>query len=291
VSLIFLTPFISSAEDASVTPIIPTYRPPALVTVNEKGEASLKNAVVFFITGKALYTRTYWGDSYVRWTIRTSERTDIIKKFGGQTDFSSIKVGDIINVEGTLAAGSDTLNIDSTMIRDLSQEMEKAGFSGKISGVDVPNGIFVMSTDSGKKVTVKTNSNTVIKKGVIYITLSKLNTGDTINFVDGVYHEPSQTITANNVDVFQTKTIFQPRNFEGKLKSLSGLELPITMVVTVAGVDYNFYLNEKASVLTAKRLAAKLQRFVLGDTVRLYGKIRETNLSEVDAEIVRNLDL
>ncbi|OHA31655.1 MAG: hypothetical protein A3B08_02475 [Candidatus Taylorbacteria bacterium RIFCSPLOWO2_01_FULL_43_44] len=286
-----LWPLNLIAQESAPVVVVPTYRPSATISVSDKGEASVKNAVVFFVSGKALYARTYWGESYVKWTIRINDKTDLIKKFGGKIEVGDTKVGHILDVEGPLVAGTDTLNITATVIRDLTLEMEKAGFSGKVVRANNGSNTFVVAVDSGKEVTVKVNSSTVIKKGAIYIPLSKIVYGDTILSVDGTYHEPTKTITANNVEVYQTKKIFEPKNFEGILKSISDTELPITAVVSIGGVDYDFYLGEKASILNAKRLNAKLQRFVVGDRVRLYGKIRETNLNEVDAEIMRNLDL
>ena len=115
-----------------------------------------------------------------------------------------------------------------------------------------------------------------------------ITAGDKILSVAGLYDYPSNTLTASNVEVFQSKTIFKPRNFEGTLKSISGTTLPVSLVVTVGSTDYTIYLNEKASVLKNNKKPTTLTRFVVGDTVRAYGSIRETNLTEIDAEIVRD---
>ena len=84
--------------------------------------------------------------------------------------------------------------------------------------------------------------------------------------------------------------MFAPRNFEGTLKSISGTTLPATLVVTVSGTDYTVYLAKTTVVLKKNRSAATLGRFVVDDTVRFYGAIRQANFTEIDAEIVRDLN-
>ena len=106
----------------------------------------------------------------------------------------------------------------------------------------------------------------------------------------GTYDYPTNTLTASSVDVYQSKSIFTSRNFEGTLKSICGTALPAVLTVTVGGTDYTAYLPDKSAVLKSNKSATSLTRFVVGDTVRLYGKIRQANLTEIDADTVRDLN-
>lgn len=90
--------------------------------------------------------------------------------------------------------------------------------------------------------------------------------------------------------MYQDKSIFVERNFQGTLKSVSTVVLPATLVVTVGATDYTVYLADSSSVLRNNRKPTTLSRFVVGDTVRFYGAIRETNFEEIDAEVVRDLN-
>ncbi len=243
------------------------------------------------ISGSTLYVRTYWGDAYIRWVIRSSNKTEFIKMFGGLSNISDLKVGHIINVQGMMVSGVDTLNVDASVIRDLSLENEDGTFSGKIISVDQASGSFSLISSEGKFIKVKVSSDTTIKKGAIYINISKLAVADRILSVIGSYHQPSETVNASQISVYQDSSVFIPRNFQGKLKALSGVSLPANFTLVVASKEYNVVMSDKVEVLSVKRQPAKLQRFLEGDTVRVYGKIRETDLNTIDAEIVRDLDL
>ncbi|MBV9159817.1 MAG: hypothetical protein JO019_04445, partial [Candidatus Kaiserbacteria bacterium] len=104
----------------------------------------------------------------------------------------------------------------------------------------------------------------------------------------GTYDYGSNTLAASALTIFQAKDVFVSKNFQGTLKALAGTNLPTTLTVTIDGVDYTVYLTAKTSILNNKKASVGLYRFAAGDTVRLYGKIRETNLSEIDAEVVRD---
>lgn len=269
---------------------LPTYRPPASVTISTDGNAKAENVVVFQIIGNTFFARTYWNEAYVKWTIRTASSTQMVKKYGGVANISDIAVGHILNVEGQLLSGADSLNLNATSIRDLSLQVEDGSFSGKVTKVDNGVGNFVMLTNSGLSITVKTGGIS-IKKGVIFIPLSKIVAGDKILSVVGNYTPADQTIVATNVEVYQTPSLFAPRNFEGKLKSVSGTNLPSSVVITVGSVDYTVVLPSNTVVLTAKRKNVSLGRFLVGDTVRFYGAIRPAEQTTVDAEVIRNLNL
>lgn len=270
---------------------LPTNKPSATISISDKGEVKVKNIVVFQIAGSTFFARTYWDQAFVRWTIRTNKDTNLVKRFGGNAKLSEIAVGDVLNVDGSLLSGADSLNINATFIRDMTLEKEDGSFAGKVTKVDAAASSFVMTADSGQTITVHMGNGVSIKKGVIFIPLSKVNPGDVAIFVSGSYHEPTQTIEATNVEIYQTPELFKAKNYQGTLKSLSGTDLPSTLVVAVGGADYNVVLNGKSQVLSANKKTSKLQRFVVGDKVRFYGSIREAEQTTIDAEVIRNLDL
>ena len=138
--------------------------------------------------------------------------------------------------------------------------------------------------------TVRVGASTPIKKGARSVLFTDIAVGDKVLSVSGTYDYETGVLTATALEIFQDKTIFTPRNFEGTLKSISGTTLPATLVVTVAGTDYTVYLAKGASVLKKNRSAATLGRFVVDDAVRFYGAIRQANFTEVDAEVVRDLN-
>lgn len=266
-------------------------KPPATISVSEKGEVKVKNAVVFHIISNTLFIRTNWDNAYIRWTIRTDNNTQIIKKFDGTASLSEIKVGHILNIDGNLVTGSESMDMKATFIRDLSLENEDGSFSGTVYNSDGGGKVLTLKTKNKKDITVTMDSDTVVKKGNININPSKIKTGDIVLGVSGIYHQPSETIKAKSIEIYQDKKVFAPRNFQGKLKSLSSTNLPTNAIVTVGSIDYTVVLGEKTQVLNNKKSNTKLNRFVEGDIVRFYGSIKEGAETTVDAEIIRNLDL
>ncbi len=288
--MLIISPSLVFGADIDIS-TLSTIKPPSTISISEKGDVVVKNAVVYMISGSTLFIRTYWDDAFIRWTIRVGDKTELIKKFNGSMKIADIKVGHVLNAEGTMISGADSLNINAKVVRDLNLEDENGKFSGVVSRANDGSNTFVLKTDSGKNLTIKVDGGTTIKKGARYITLSEVAYGDKVLSVEGIYHQPTESVKTNFVEIYQTKKTFEARNFEGKLKSLSGTSLPVVAVVTVDNVDYTFNLPINAEVLTNKRKVVSLQRYVIGDKVRLYGKIRDTNLTMVDAELIRNLDL
>jgi hypothetical protein len=84
---------------------------------------------------------------------------------------------------------------------------------------------------------------------------------------------------------------FNARNFEGKLKSVNNSgELP-TLVVSTEGKDYRVFLKKPLIILNKAKNPVSIKRYLEGDTVRVYGAIREAEEPIIDAEVVRNVDL
>ncbi|HEY9584369.1 MAG TPA: hypothetical protein VJI33_02210 [Candidatus Paceibacterota bacterium] len=270
---------------------LPTNLPNASITVAEDGVVKIKNAVVFQIAGSTFFARTYWGDSYIRWTMRTNNKTKIAKRFDGVANYSDLKVGHILNIDGELLSGADTLNIEASFIRDLSLENENASFKGKILKTDLGLANFTLQTDDGKILTVNTNGTTAIKKGLLSIQINNISTGDRILSVEGNYNQIKGVIVASSIEVYQDQSVFAPRNFQGTIKSLSGSVLPATFILVMKDREYNVVLAQNSPIMKANRSAADLKRFVDGDTIRVYGKIRDTDLNTIDAEVIRNMNL
>ncbi len=286
---VFTVPFWTFGEEQIDITNLP--KPPATVSVSEKGDVKIKNAVVFYIVSNTVFARTNWDNAYIRWTIRTDGNTKVIKRFDGVATLADIKVGHILELEGKLASGSEAMDLKATFIKDLSLENEDGSFSGTVSNVNNDGRNFTLKTKYNKNISVNVSSDATIKKGNITILSSKIKNGDVVLRLTGLYHQPSETIQAKTLEIYQDRAVFAPRNFQGKLKSLSANTLPSVATVTIGSVNYTFNLNEKTQVLNNKKANTKLNRFVEGDTVRLYGSLKEGIDNTADAEIIRNLDL
>jgi hypothetical protein len=137
---------------------------------------------------------------------------------------------------------------------------------------------------------VQIGTSTVIKKGARTIYLSEILKGDKILSVDGAYDYKTNVLSATNIQVYQDKSVFLTRNFQGTLKSISGTSLPVTAVINIDGINYDVYFANGSTVLNNAKAPTSLSRFVVGDTVRFNGTVREMNLSQIDATVFRDLN-
>ncbi|HEY4517486.1 MAG TPA: hypothetical protein VJI74_01185 [Candidatus Paceibacterota bacterium] len=258
--------------------------------ITANGKFSAKNLVVIQKAGtRNFFCRATWGNTFVRVTVLAHDETKITKNHGEVATGTDIHEGDLLDVEGTLVVGGESLQLNATSIRDFSLEQEQKTLSGTVQSTDQANNSFVLPNKTFGNTVVLLASST-IQKGARTITAGDVIKGNKILSAAGIYDYKTNTLSASHIEVFQDKSVFLPRNFEGKLKTLSGTALPITLSVTVGGVDYTVYLAAGGTILNKNRGAANLSRFVLGDTVRFYGSMRQTNLTEIDATVLRDLN-
>lgn len=249
-----------------------------------------KNLTVKQKSGTNLFTRANWGQAFVRITVLTASSTDIAKKHGEKMTVGEIKEDDVLDVDGKLSLAGDSIIVSASRIQDISEQRQSDTISGIVQGVDRGELSFTLPSRFFGTTKVILSASTPIQKGARSIQLDEISPGDKVLSASGIYDYATDSLTASSVEIYQDKSIFKEKNFQGTLKYKSGNALPITLTVTVDGTDYTVYLPEKSPVMKKNRSATSLLRFAEGDTVRFWGKIRETNFSEIDAELIRNLD-
>ena len=273
-------------------PAVALAAPASEIHINQDGKLTAKNVTVMQKSenGSTFFSRVAWGDIFLRLTILSAPSgvaATITKNNGGPAAYTDVKVGDILDVEGTLSPGADTLLIKATSVRDLSLNVESKDISGIIKTLNVPLNTLTLTDKKLGAITVVVPYN--IQKGARTITVGELAVGDKILSASGNFDYATKTFTADSMEVYQDKAVFEAQNFQGTLKSLSGTALPANAVVTVGKNDYTVYLPASAKVMSKNKAATTLQRYSAGDTVRLYGSIRQINLQEIDAGLIRNL--
>lgn len=273
-----LLPSIALAATVSEVHFAPdgTFTATAL-TVYQKAETN------FFV-------RATWGRSFIRITLVTNPSTVVTRSYGEPAKVDDIQEGHVLDVTGTLNFSGESINITPTKIRDTNLLSAGKNLSGTVKSVDMNARSFVLSNDTFGTTSIRMAEGAGIVKGVRTIYLGDLSVGDKVLSANGTYDYPTNTLSATYVSVYQTPSTFVPRNFQGKLKSLSGTDLPASMVVSVDGTDYRVFLSKDAAVLNRMRAETVLSRFIVGDIVRFYGAIRKADLSQVDAEVIRDLN-
>src|SRR3989338_965241 len=265
---------------------------PSDIHIKPDGTFSATNVVVYQKAGTSnFFSRVTWGDAYVRVTDLANKDTMITKAHGETATVGDIREKDVLDVEGRLSSGEGALIINAASIRDTSLQVESKTLSGTVVGVNPEQSSFILSNQMfGATTTVILSSSVPIQKGARAISLSDISSGDKILSVSGSYDYPKNAFSATSMEVYQDKTMFTARNFQGTLKSISGTILPATLTVEVGDTNYTVSVAADSSVLRNNRKPTTLSRFVVGDTVRFYGAIRETNFEEIDADIVRDLN-
>jgi ribosomal protein L19 len=263
---------------------------PLSLSIEDSGDTALHGARITQITGTTVFAVQYWELLPVRWVIRTSETTKYAHRFGNPIVFSQLSVGDFLSVEGSFSGTSDSLGVDAKSIKNWSVSTEGSSFEGKVSSLVDQSGVFILTLGDGNTVLVKPRSGAAVTRGVVRVGAGDVRAGDKIIEVTGVYNHLDRSLAADTIKIFQDAKKFAPRNFQGELVRIDATTLPTVIVVRVVGQEYTVYLSDKTEVLRKDKSKVRLERFVVGDTVRFYGRVREAEWTSVDAEVLRTLE-
>lgn len=261
------------------------------VNITRDGKVFISDAKVAQIAGSTVFARLYWGEAFIRFTIKTNSATKFTRATGEATTIAEIKEGNSLEVSGILDSGGNTLSIVATTIKNSSVQKEQALFFGDVAGIDFAKKQFTLNTKKAGLITVSAGATTQFIKGSRTLDLEHVKIGDYVMKVTGDYDLSTKTLAAKTVVTYVDSTIYAPKNFEGILDEISGTSLPTTLKVSINGTQYTVHLNEKTIIRKNDKSLVSLSRFLGGDTVRLYGAIREVDEPIIDAEIVRDLSL
>ncbi len=257
--------------------------------IDKDGNISVRQVKVIQIAGTSFYVRYYVGLAFLRILLKTDTNTKTFRRFGDEIALDQIAAGDTLNIEGKIESGADSLSVISSKITDFSNQKEITSFKGTIAGMGSTTESFILRTRNDE-LTIQTGSATQIRKGSRTINPDLVRNGDTVTDVVGTYDHTTKTIDANVVVIYIDKNIFVPRNFEGALKSISS-ENPPTLNVNTENKDYKVVLTGNTPILNKARKSISIKRYLEGDTIRIYGAIREAEEPIIDAQIVRNISL
>ena len=287
VTSIFVASTLVNAQALYTAPTVDTMQD---FHIDKDGYVKIAQAKVFQVSGTTFYVRYYVGLAFIRLIVKTEKSTKAYRRFGDEITLNQIYENDSINIEGKIENGSDTLSIIASKLTNFSNQKEVAGFKGIISGMGSTTGSLILTTQNQGTITVATDASTQIRKGSRIISIDLVRNGDHVTDTTGTYDHKTKTLDANVIVIYTDMSIYRERNFEGTLKEISGGNAN-TIIFNTEGVDYKIAPLEILEVMNKKRGPVSLKRFVAGDTIRVYGKIRETEEPIIDAEVIRNLNL
>ena len=123
------------------------------------------------------------------------------------------------------------------------------------------------------------------------VTFGHLRVGDGISNTSGDYNIASKTFAADSMTIYLNMDLFKPKLFIGKLAEVPTGAGATSIKVTIDNIVHTIVLNNKTLIIRENRGVAALARFVLGDTIRIWGTLREADEPVIDAEVVRNINL
>ena len=261
------------------------------IHVTKSGKADVSSAKVMQQAGSTFFARLYWGDAFVRFTIKTNSSTKFLRATGEATTIAEIKDGNLLDVSGELQSQSDTLTIIASSVKNSSVEKEQAVLSGTVTALNPSSQQFTLNNKERGFVTVKTATSTQFIKGNRSLDLEHIRIGDRITKTSGDYDIPSRTLVANSVTTYVNPALYKPRLFIGKLTETPSSTETTTIKVSVSDTLFSVFLGNNTEILRNNRSTTTIQRFIKGDTIRIYGTRREIDEPTIDAEVVRNINL
>lgn len=259
------------------------------LAIGQDGSFSGKNLTIIQKSGGTIFARATWGKAFIRMTILTDASTTVAKEYGGVASVNDIVSGDVIDVGGALSSNAESIFLTATTIRDRALISEGKTIAGSVQSPNASAQTFALTDPSLGAVTVSVSSSTDIVKGQRSIGFAELARGYKVLAGTGVYDFSTRVFAASSLTVYQDPSLFQPRNFQGSLTAMSTTS-PATLTVQSGATTYSVYLSPNVSIVNKNRAASTLNRFVIGDTVRIWGALRKSDLTQVDASVVRDLN-
>lgn len=260
--------------------------------IDRQGNISVSQAKVMQISGTTFYVRYYVGLAFIRILVKTDTSTKVYRRFGDEIMLRDIVANDTINIEGKIESGADSLSVIATKITNLSNQKEILSFKGAITAASVGEtaGNFVLTDKNQNTFIINTGTTTQIRKGNRIIPPNLVRIGDRVIDTVGTYDHTTNTLDATVLVLYIDPKIFKPRNFEGTLKSVPSGS-PLSFTYGTEGKTYTVVLKDNVAILSKAKKNISVKRYLEGDTVRVYGAIREAEEPLIDAEVIRNLNL
>ncbi|OHA18592.1 MAG: hypothetical protein A2664_03055 [Candidatus Taylorbacteria bacterium RIFCSPHIGHO2_01_FULL_46_22b] len=260
------------------------------VQITREGLVKIKGLEIQQRANTTFFARTSWDKSLIRWVIKTDKNTDIRKRFGDKKDITEIKEGDYISIEGSIEGGT-SLSVLATKVIDWSDFTSQGSFSGTVGNITTPEKQFTLIKKDGGTIEISINATTTVYRNRREVLPKFIRTGDRVDSITGTYTSNNNQLLAQQITISIDPTIFSWKNYEGTLKTIPSTTKPVTFQVVVGGKEYTVVLYDDALVLNTRRQKVTFERFLAGDTVRIWGHIRADNdeLNTINGDVLRNM--
>ena len=183
----FITFISALALSISVVPyaaVASTYKPSSVgvsleVVMNEDGHVRVAGARVREVLDSGFRAETLWGAGKLTWTVRTDEKTPILRKDGTKIALAQVTAGDYVSFTGQIQTSMAPFTVDATSVRDWSVSKGHTAYSGTVSEVDPEGRSLTLLIGDGELVTVATSDDTAFAQSGAR-TFSDISEGDTV---------------------------------------------------------------------------------------------------------------
>lgn len=174
--------------------------PPDGVNIQQSFKAEIEDAVVLE-TGKSSFKIAVVG---AVWNVNVDSKTVIIRRYGGASTISEIKVGDILDVRGSLISGNE---INASVVYNFSSLVRRGTFVGKLAIQQEP-GTLVLDIGQGTLITAATDSETRFYKfpGKENARFYDLRLGDRV-IVTGLWDDSTGVVREITRVIFETPAV------------------------------------------------------------------------------------
>lgn len=149
------------------------------VTMSADDRANVSGARVREVTDTGFVAETLWGSGKLTWTVRTNEKTPVMRKSGANIALSQITPGDYVSFSGKIQTNMPPFTVDADAVRDWSIGDNYIVYAGTVTAVDTENRTFTLTTSKGGTVTVKTDEDTAYAQNGAR-TFSDITVGDSV---------------------------------------------------------------------------------------------------------------
>lgn len=257
------------------------------LSISSKGVVEVNGVKIASINGLVLTVNSNWGSTEFTWKIKVLDNAKFIRRYSEKSTLAELSVGDFISVRGTLDTNASQPTVNATWIKDWSIQTYNSTFRGTIESINTDAGRMVVATNN-TKITIFASDTTKVKRGNTIIKFSDLVLGEKVTTY-GLYNNQNVSLQATSIVANQPKK----QVFNGMLKTLSDVNKPTSLVMTIGAQDYRVYIAADTSILNSRWLRTTLNNFTADNALQVYGSVRPVMNSEtsIDATIVRNLSL
>lgn len=168
--------------------------------ISASGQVLLRNAKVTSVSNGTLGTTVSFGSTTLAVAVKTDSGTQFVRSNGRHATSSDVKVGDTINVSGSLDLAASTLTVKARVVKNLSLlASSTVKLNAEIESVSTTTNRLVVRTSSGTT-TVAVTGGTLIKLDGATVLLASLSAGQNVQVI-GTLNVSTGVVTAEKIIV------------------------------------------------------------------------------------------